>query len=149
MGLHMMGLLRLHLLYRDRHFQVGKRRKMSPVGTYLIGAAFAFGWSPCVGPILAGVLGIAGSQETVGRGMALLAVYSAGLGVPFLLAGWSIEFFFRAFQRIKSYFRVVEMASGTMLVAVGVLVATDQLSALNGYFAFLNRFIVAAEQALL
>jgi len=149
MGLHMMGILRLHLLYRDRHFQVGKRRKMSAIGTYLIGAAFAFGWSPCVGPILAGVLGIAGSQETVGRGMVLLAVYSAGLGVPFLLAGWSIEFFFRAFQRMKSYFRWVELASGTLLVAVGLLVATDQLSALNGYFAFLNRFIVAAEQALL
>jgi len=149
MGLHMMGVLRLHLLYRDRHFQIGSRRKMSAVGTYLVGAAFAFGWSPCVGPILAGVLGIAGSQETVGRGMVLLAVYSAGLGVPFLLAGWSIEFFFRAFQRIKAYFRVVEVASGALLIAVGALVATDQLSALNGYFAFLNRFILAAEKSLL
>jgi len=149
MGLHMMGALRLHLLYRDRHFRVGSRRKMSAVGTYFVGAAFAFGWSPCVGPILAGVLGIAGSQETVGRGMVLLAVYSAGLGVPFLLAGWSIEFFFRAFQRMKAYFRVVEVASGVLLIAVGLLVATDQLSSLNGYFAFLTRFIVAAEQALL
>jgi cytochrome c-type biogenesis protein len=149
MGLHMMGVLRLHMLYRDRHFQVGSRRKMSAVGTYFVGAAFAFGWSPCVGPILAGVLGIAGSQDTVGRGMALLAVYSAGLGVPFLLAGWSIEFFFRAFQRIKAYFRVVEVASGALLIAVGLLVATDQLSALNSYFTFLTRFILAAEQALL
>ena len=149
MGLHMMGVFQLHLLYRDRHFQVGNRRKMSAIGTYFVGAAFAFGWSPCVGPILAGVLGIAGSQETVGRGMFLLAVYSAGLGVPFLLAGWSIEFFFRAFQRVKAYFRVIEVASGTLLIAVGLLVATDQLSALNGYFAFLNRFILAAEKALL
>jgi cytochrome c-type biogenesis protein len=149
MGLHMMGVLRLHLLYRDRHFDVGRRRKMSAIGTFFVGAAFAFGWSPCVGPILAGVLGIAGSQETVGRGMALLAVYSAGLGVPFLLAGWSIEFFFRAFQRIKAYFRVVEVASGALLIAVGLLVATDQLSALNGYFAFLSRFILAAEHTLL
>jgi len=149
MGLHMMGVLRLHLLYRDRHFQVGRRKKMSAVGTYLIGAAFAFGWSPCVGPILAGVLGIAGSQETVGRGMVLLGVYSAGLGVPFLLAGWSIEFFFRAFQRMKTYFRAVEVASGTLLIGVGLLVATDQLSALNSYFTFLTRFILAAEQALL
>ena len=77
------------------------------------------------------------------------AVYSAGLGVPFLLAGWSIEFFFRTFQRIKAYFRVVEVASGALLIAVGLLVATDQLSALNGYFAFLSRFILAAEQTLL
>jgi len=149
MGLHMMGLLRLPILYRDTHFRVGQRRGMSALGTYLVGAAFAFGWSPCVGPILAGVLGIAGSQETVGRGMALLAVYSAGLGVPFLLAGWSIEFFFRTFRRIKSYFRVVEVASGVLLIAVGLLVATDQLSALNSYFTFLTRFILAAEQALL
>lgn len=149
MGLHLTGVLRLHLLYRDRHFQVRSRRKMSPVGTYLVGAAFAFGWSPCVGPILAGVLGIAGSQETVGRGMGLLAVYSAGLGVPFLLAGWSIEYFFRTFQRMKGYFRVVEVGSGALLIAVGLLVATDQLSALNSYFTFLSRFILAAEQALL
>jgi cytochrome c-type biogenesis protein len=149
MGLHLMGILRLHLLYRDRHFQVGSRRKMSPLGTYLVGAAFAFGWSPCVGPILAGVLTIAGSRETVGEGVVLLAIYSAGLGVPFLLAGWSIEYFFRAFQRMKAYFRVVELASGTLLVGVGLLVATDKLSALNSYFTFLNRFIMAAEQALL
>jgi len=149
MGLHMMGVWRLHWLYRDRHFDVGRRRRMGALGTYLVGAAFAFGWSPCVGPILAGVLGIAGSQETVGRGMALLAVYSAGLGVPFLLAGWSIEFFFRAFRSIKAYFRVVEVASGVLLVAVGLLVTTDQLSALNSYFTFLTRFILAAEQALL
>lgn len=149
MGLHLTGLLRLGLLYQDRHFQVGTRKKMSPIKTYLVGAAFAFGWSPCVGPILAGVLGIAGSQETVGRGMGLLAVYSAGLGVPFLLAGWSIEIFFRAFQRMKSYFRVVEIASGGLLIAVGLLVATDQLSALNGYFSFLTEFILKIEQSLL
>lgn len=149
MGLHLIGALRLGLLYQDRRFQVDGRRKMGPIGTYLVGAAFAFGWSPCVGPILAGVLGIAGSQETVGRGMVLLAVYSAGLGVPFLLAGWSIDFFFRAFQRMKSYFRVVELSSGALLIAVGLLVATDRLSALNGYFAFLTRFILAAEEALL
>jgi cytochrome c-type biogenesis protein len=149
MGLHLTGILRLHALYRDRHFQVKNRRKMSALGTYLVGAAFAFGWSPCVGPILAGVLGIAGSQETVGRGMGLLAVYSAGLGVPFLLAGWSIEFFFRTFRRMKGWFRWVEIGSGVLLIAVGLLVATDKLSALNSYFTFLSRFILAAEQALL
>ena len=78
------------------------------------------------------------------------AVYSARLWrCPFILAGWSIEFFFRAFQRMKAYFRVIELASGTLLIAVDLLVATDQLSALNGYFAFLNRFILAAEKALL
>lgn len=149
MGLHMMGLLRLGVLYQDRRFHVEGRKKMSAVGTYLVGAAFAFGWSPCVGPILAGVLGIAGSQDTVGRGMMLLGVYSAGLGVPFLLAGWSIQAFFRAFQRMKHYFRAVELASGALLLAVGLLVVTDRLSSLNSYFAFLTRFILAAEQALL
>ncbi len=149
MGLHMLGVFRIGLLYRDSRFQMGGRKKMSALGTYLVGAAFAFGWSPCVGPILAGVLGIAGSQETVGRGMVLLAVYSAGLGVPFLLAGWSIEVFFRAFARMKNYFRAVEFASGVLLIGVGLLVATDRLSTLNGYFTFLTRFILAAEEALL
>jgi cytochrome c-type biogenesis protein len=81
--------------------------------------------------------------------MLLLAVYSAGLGIPFLLAGWSIEFFFGLFQRMRHHFRTVEIVSGTLLVAVGVLVASNRLAVLNEYFLFLSDAIERAEQALL
>jgi cytochrome c-type biogenesis protein len=148
MGLHVAGLLPIGFLYRDARF-ASRFQPRSFLGTYLVGAAFAFGWSPCVGPILGGILTIAGGQETVGQGMFLLAVYSLGLGVPFFLAGWSIEYFFRAFERVKRHFRYVEIVSGLLLVAVGLLVLTNRLAVLNGYFLFLNQVVEAAEQALL
>jgi len=148
MGLHLIGLLPIKFLYRDARLG----RTITPksfLGTYLVGAAFAFGWSPCVGPILGGILTIAGGRETVYQGMLLLAVYSLGLGVPFFLAGWSIEYFFRAFQRVKQYFRQVEIVSGALLLAVGLLILTNRLTVLNEYFLFLNDIVEAAEQALL
>jgi cytochrome c-type biogenesis protein len=147
MGLHIAGLLPIHLLYRERRVHVELRRT-SLAGTYLVGAAFAFGWSPCVGPILGGILTIAGSRDTVLQGVGLLAVYSAGLGVPFLLAGWSIDFFFRAFRRVKHHFRTLELVSGALLVGVGLLVVTDQLSRFNSYFNFMGRFVTEAERWL-
>ncbi len=148
MGLHIAGLLPIRMLYRERRWHL-ELRGSSMLGTYLVGAAFAFGWSPCVGPILGGILTIAGSRETVGQGVGLLAVYSAGLAVPFLLAGWSIGFFFRAFQRLKHHFRTLELASGGLLVAVGFLVLTDRMTSLNNYFAFMSRVVTAAERHLL
>jgi len=148
MGLHIAGWLPLRMLYRERRWHL-ELRGSSLLGTYLVGAAFAFGWSPCVGPILGGILTIAGSRETIGQGIGLLAVYSAGLAVPFLLAGYSIGFFFRAFQTLKHHFRTLELASGSLLVAVGLLVLTDRLTTLNNYFAFMARIVTAAEKHLL
>ena len=136
MGLHLVGWLPIQALYRDTRFQNASPR--GPLGTYLVGAAFAFGWSPCVGPILGGILTLAGSQDTVWQGMALLAIYSLGLGIPFFLAGWSIEWFFESLARIKHHFRKVEIASGVLLMGLGVLVMSNQLTVLNEYFSFLN-----------
>ncbi|HVP30749.1 MAG TPA: cytochrome c biogenesis protein CcdA [Myxococcota bacterium] len=147
MGLHIAGLTPIRALYRERRVHL-KPRRMSFVGTYLVGAAFAFGWTPCVGPILGGILTIAGSRDTVAQGIGLLSVYSAGLAVPFLLAGWSIEFFFGAFSRLKHHFRVLELVSGGLLVGVGLLVMTDQLSRLNNYFGFMTNVVSAAERIL-
>jgi cytochrome c-type biogenesis protein len=148
MGLHLTGLLRIPWLYRDA--RVGQSlQPRSFLGTYLVGAAFAFGWSPCVGPILGGILTLAGGRETVYEGMLLLAVYSAGLGLPFVIAGWSIDVFFTAFRRMRGYFRQVELVAGALLVAVGVLVATNRLAVLNDYFVFLSDVVTRAEEALL
>jgi len=147
LGLHMTGLVPIKALYRDTRIQlrVGRRSFFS---TFTVGAGFALGWSPCIGPILSTILALAGAQETMVEGTGLLAVYSAGLAIPFLVAGWSIEYFFRAFQHVKHHFRKLEVASGLMLVGVGVLLVTDQLSALNNQFSFLAEFVQAAERVL-
>ena len=108
----------------------------------------ALGWSPCIGPILAGILTVAGHRETLLEGVGLLAIYSAGLGVPFLLAGWSIERFFQAFARVKQHFRKLELVSGLILVAVGGLLVTGELARFNSRFSFMAEFINRAEQAL-
>ncbi len=144
LGLHMMGLTPIRALYRDTRLHLGGGNH-SVLSATLVGAGFALGWSPCIGPILAGILTVAGSKDTMLQGAGLLTVYSAGLAVPFLAAGWSINYFFEAFQRIKFHFRKLEIASGLILVGVGVLLVTNQLSTLNRRFVFLTEFINAAE----
>jgi cytochrome c-type biogenesis protein len=147
LGLHMTGLIPIRILYRDTRmaFKVSDRSFLS---TFVVGAGFAFGWSPCIGPILSSVLALAGSRETMGQGTALLAIYSAGLAIPFLAAGWSIEYFFRAFSKVKMHFRKLELASGVLLMGVGVMLITDQFTRLNSQFAFLSRFVSAAERVI-
>ncbi len=146
-GLHMMGAFRIAWLLRDTRFQL-EMGAPGFVGSFAVGAGFGFGWSPCIGPILGAVLTLAGSRETVFEGISLLAIYSAGLAVPFLLAGWSIDFFFRAFAAIKQHFRTLEILSGVLLVGVGLLLVTNQLSWFNSQFGFLADFVVAAEEWL-
>ena len=146
-GLHMTGLIPIRLLYRDTrmHMKVNQRSFLS---TFLVGAGFALGWSPCIGPILSTVLALAGSRDTMLQGTGLLVVYSAGLAIPFLLAGWSIEYFFRVFARLKRYFRAIEVVSGVMLMLVGGLLVSGQFDRLNSQFGFLNRLVTSAEKLL-
>jgi len=146
-GLHMMGVLRIGWLLRDTRFQL-EMGAPGFFGSFTVGAGFGFGWSPCIGPILGAVLTLAGSRDTVFEGITLLAVYSAGLAVPFLLAGWSIDHFFTAFARIKKHFRALEIGSGVMLIGVGILLATNQLGWFNANFTFLSDIVVAAEEML-
>ena len=147
LGLHMTGLVPLRMLYRDTRYQLRVSRH-SFASSLLVGAGFALGWSPCIGPILAGILALAGARETVLHGMGLLLVYSAGLAVPFLVAGWSIERFFHAFARVKRHFRALEIGSGLVLMGVGFLLVINRFTALNGPLAFMNDFIASAERAL-
>lgn len=148
MGLHLVGWLPIAWLYRDAHLGRTFRPK-GFLGTFLVGAAFAFGWSPCVGPILGGILTVAGGRETVYEGMLLLGIYSAGLGLPFFAAGYSLDLFLRWFERIRAHFRKVEVVAGVLLIGVGLLVLTNRLTALNSYFSFMNRLVEAAESMLL
>ena len=119
MGLHFLGLFRLAWLYREARIEV-RRKPPGLLGGYVMGLAFAFGWTPCIGPVLGPILTLAGGRETVGEGALLLAAYSLGLGLPFLLAA----FFSGAFMRFLGRFRVhlgrVEKVIGGLLVAAGV-----------------------------
>jgi cytochrome c-type biogenesis protein len=126
-GLHTMGVLRIGWLYSEKRVQVA-RKPAGPVGAILVGIAFAFGWTPCIGPILAGILGIAAAQETIGQGVQLLAVYSAGLGIPFLITALAINSFFTAFARIRRHYHAIELVSGGLLVAIGLLIFTDRFT---------------------
>jgi cytochrome c-type biogenesis protein len=147
LGLHITGLAPIRALYRDTRFNFQLKRR-SALSSFVVGAGFALGWSPCVGPILAAILTVAGSRETAMQGVALLTIYSAGLAVPFLIAGWSMDYFFGAFERIKTHFRKLEIASGVILMGVGLLVVTDRLSTLNNRFSFLADWLATAERAL-
>jgi cytochrome c-type biogenesis protein len=147
LGLHMTGLVPIAALYRDTRMQF-KINHRSFVSTYLVGAGFALGWSPCIGPILSTVLTLAGSRDTMLQGTLLLTVYSAGLAVPFLAAGWSIEYFFRAFRRVRGHFRTIQIVSGALMMGVGMLLVTQQFDRLNSQFSFLANLVNSAEKML-
>jgi cytochrome c-type biogenesis protein len=131
-GLHMAGVFRIRALYSERRFQ-GQTSARGPIGAFLIGLAFAFGWTPCIGPILAGILAIASTKETVGQGVVLLGAYSLGLGLPFFLAGLGINTFLSLFDRIKRRFRFIEVVSGLFLVIVGVLIFFNFFAVFSQY----------------
>ena len=126
-GLHTMGVLRIDWLYSEKRVQV-ERKPRGVFGAFVVGLAFAFGWTPCIGPILSGILAIAASKETVGQGIQLLAVYSLGLGIPFLITALALNHFFAAFAKIRRHYHKIEIASGLLLVAIGVLIFTDQFT---------------------
>lgn len=131
-GLHTMGVFRLALLDTEKRVH-SQRKPAGPLGAILVGVAFAFGWTPCIGPILGGILAIAGSRNSVGQGVLLLAIYSLGLGIPFLITSLAINQFFSAAKRIRGYYHAIEMTSGALLIAIGALILTGQLTIIARY----------------
>ena len=138
-GLHLTGLLKIKALYADKRLHDVKGGS-SALGSFAVGFAFAFGWTPCIGPILATILVFAGAQETVIKGVALLAIYSLGLAVPFLLTSLGVDRFLAFYSRFRRHLHTVEVISGVLLIAVGVLIFMNNLKLLSGYLSFLNRF---------
>jgi len=126
-GLHTMGVLRIEWLYQTKQVQT-KRKPAGPFGAMLVGAAFAFGWTPCLGPILAGILAVGASRDTVGDAVQLLATYSLGLGVPFLATGLAINKFFGAMAKIRRHYHMIELVSGALLVVIGLLIFTNRFT---------------------
>ena len=130
MGLHFLGVFRLAFLSREARYHHDSR-PAGLIGAFAIGLAFAFGWTPCIGPVLAPILGIAASRDTVAQGAGLLAVYSAGLGVPFLLAALGIRQFLAFMKRFRRHLGVVEKVMGGLLVVTGVLFLTGGLQSMS------------------
>ena len=139
LGLHLTGLLKIPLLYREARVDTGAPKR-GLGGAFLLGFAFAFGWTPCIGPILAAILALAAARQTVLQGMFLLAVYSAGLAIPFLLTSVGLSSFLKFYKGFRKHLQVVEVASGVLLIVLGVLMAFNKLTIISGYFSFLNRF---------
>lgn len=129
MGLNFLGVFRIAFLSREARFQAPSERG-SLLGAYAMGLAFAFGWTPCIGPVLGAILGVAGSTQTVGSGAGLLAVYSLGLGIPFLLAAIFSGAFLRALQGFRSHLGTVEKVMGGLLVFTGILFLTGGMQAM-------------------
>jgi cytochrome c-type biogenesis protein len=126
MGLHFLGLFKIAFL--QRQLQVDIDSRAGPVGSYLLGLAFAVGWTPCIGPVLGTILFVAGSEQTAMRGAGLLAVYSLGLGLPFILAGLFAGRFMHFMRRFRGHLGTVEKAMGAALVVTGILFMTGTIT---------------------
>jgi len=138
-GLHLTGIFKIKALYTDARLHAVKGGS-TPWGAFVIGFAFAFGWTPCVGPILAVILGFAATQDSVMKGIALLAIYSLGLAVPFLLTSLGIERFLKFYSRFRVHMHALEVASGALLIALGILLVIGRFTIISNYLSFLNRF---------
>ncbi len=129
-GLHTLGLLRIPFLYQEKRAQV-TRKPAGIAGSFIVGLAFAFGWTPCIGPVLAGILSLAATQQTLGAGMILLVAYSAGLAIPFLITALAFNRLMGLFDQVKRHMKVVEITSGVLLIGVGALIMTNSLTVIS------------------
>lgn len=139
-GLYMLGLLKLPGLMRERRVQLSSK-PAGLVGSVLVGVAFGAGWTPCVGPVLASILLYAGAATTTGRGMLLLFAYALGLGIPFFVAAVAFNWYLAGAQRLRRWLRPIELAAGSLMVVLGVLLFTGKFAMLSHFFAGFGQFI--------
>lgn len=136
MGLHLADVITIPFLERERRIDAPPGARIGYARSFVVGSTFSAGWSPCIGPTLGAILGLAVSSGTVAEAGVLLLVYSAGLSVPFLAMGLAYNGVRPVYERVKRYSGVINAVSGTMLILVGILVFTDSLVDLNGWFDF-------------
>ena len=138
-GLHLTGVFKIKALYTDARLHSVKGGSTA-WGAFVIGFAFAFGWTPCVGPVLTVILTFAAAQDSITKGVMLLAIYSMGLAVPFLLTALGVERFLKFYSRFRAHMHAIEVASGALLIALGVLLVIGRFTIISNYLSFLNRF---------
>ena len=138
-GLHLTGVFKIKALYTDARLHSVKGGSTA-WGAFVIGFAFAFGWTPCVGPVLTVILTFAAAQDSITKGIMLLAIYSLGLAVPFLLTALGVERFLKFYSRFRVHMHAIEVASGALLIALGVLLVLGRFTIISNYLSFLNRF---------
>ena len=138
-GIHLTGLVKIKALYADKRLHSIQGGK-TPIGAFLVGFAFAFGWTPCIGPILGAILGLAANSDTIAKGIILLWVYSLGLAVPFLLTSVLVDRFLIFYGRFRRHLNTVEILSGVLLIAIGGLILAGHFTWLASKLGFLNRF---------
>lgn len=136
MGISMMGLLKTPLAYFEKKLQYDPKGKITGVNAFLVGMVFAVGWTPCVGPILGSILLLASTQEGMAKGALMLASYSAGLGIPFLVAGLALNLFRDQIKKINRYMNWISVVSGGLLIMMGVLLFTNNFQRLSAFFNF-------------
>jgi cytochrome c-type biogenesis protein len=139
-GLQQIGLFKFGFMQATKQIDL-PAEKLGPFKAPLLGAAFGFGWTPCVGPILAAILTYAATMDTVGKGVMLLIVYSAGLAIPFLLTTVALKGFFKLFSRIKKYMGLIQKISGAILVLLGIMMITGKLTLITAKLGFLNGLV--------
>ena len=137
MGLHFLGIFRIGFLYKQAKIDVEKK-PAGLIGSFFVGLAFAFGWTPCVGPVLSTILFVAGAEESASQGAALLAAYSAGIGIPFLLAAVFASAFMSFMKKFAKHLSTVEKIMGVMLVITGILIMTGYMQEIG---LFLQRVL--------
>jgi len=138
-GLHLTGLFQIKWLLQDARLHSVKGSS-TVIGAFVIGFAFAFGWTPCLGPILSLILGFASQEETVVKGILLLTVYSLGLAVPFLLTSLLMERFLKFYSRFRSHMHALEVVSGGLMIGLGILLVIGRFTLISSWLSFLNRF---------
>ncbi len=130
LGLHLAGIFRIPFLMRERRVQLADK-PAGHIGTYAVGAAFGAGWTPCIGPVLGAILTLAGTSDTIWQGMVLLAAYSFGLAIPFMVAALALDQFLKTFKRFRRFIPILEKGSGFMLIALGLLLVTGTFTILS------------------
>ena len=144
-GIHLTGIVQIPFLLQDARLHRVKGNS-TVIGAFIIGFAFAFGWTPCLGPILTIILGFASQEETLTKGILLLGVYSLGLAVPFLLTSLLMRRFLEFYSRFRSHMHALEVASGCLMIGLGLLLVFGKFTLISSWLSFLNRFAIWLEE---
>lgn len=135
LGLHQIGIFKFAFLERQKKVEIKRSRKGGVIGAYLLGLTFSLGWTPCVGPVLATVLGVAGSQGQAAYGGFLMMMYSIGLAIPFLIISLFAGFFLERFKKLGKHMRKIQIAGGILIIIMGIILMTDNLNTIVAWFS--------------